>query len=172
MNDQATSTNSPRDGSPSIDVTRDIALKDTGSKMVVTMADCCGKNANNLNLPDDILTGIRVLSYDHAIKVAIKFKTHREKGFYKDLATSAVCPTPTCPSATSHTHRGHARLVDGVVQLGTERGAPAPGYHVVKPGRDERIVTLCLQNLVKLWSCERNPTAFDFLYAQYETYHA
>ncbi|KAK7429042.1 hypothetical protein QQZ08_004449 [Neonectria magnoliae] len=139
MSHQDTSTNTHRDGSPSIDVTCNIALKDTGSEMIVTTTGGCGKIAINKQLPQGPDEVGSVSSTDLPI-------------------TNVVYP--------SCTRRGHARLVDGVVQLGTERGAPVPDYEVVKSGRDEHIVTL--QNLVKQRSCERNPPAFDFLY---KTHH-
>ena len=47
-----------------------------------------------------------------------------------------------------------------------------PDYTIVKPTRDDPIVTLCLQNLVKLWQPKLPQLNFEDLYNMYETHHA
>ncbi|KAL6400898.1 L-amino acid oxidase [Ilyonectria robusta] len=146
------------------------------------MAPLQRMDLQGLNLPKEILTGIRALSYDRATKVAIKFKTRWWKGFYQkpgqfggvsssDLPISNV----VYPSWDDGDDTAAVLMVSySWAQDATRMGALVPEYKEGErePKKDDEIVRVCLENLVKLWSNEENPPSLEFLNEQYITHHA
>ena len=131
-----------------------------------------------LGLPDKILTGIRTLSYDRSTKVAIRFSrpwwnpdsTKIYGGISRsDLPISNV----VYPSWNDGATNSAVLMVSySWAQDAARMASLVPDYTIVKPTREDPIVTLCLQNLVKLWQSELPQLKFEDLYNMYETHHA
>ncbi|KAF7554779.1 hypothetical protein G7Z17_g2679 [Cylindrodendrum hubeiense] len=146
------------------------------------MAPLQRMDLQGLDLPKDILTGIRALSYDRATKVAIKFKTRWWKGFYKNPAdfggvsgSDLPISNVVYPSWNDGDETSAVLMVSySWAQDATRMGSLVPDYNLPenKPKKEDQIVKLCLQNLVKLWSAEANPPSLEFLDEQYVTHHA
>ncbi len=131
-----------------------------------------------LGLPDNILTGIRSLSYDRSTKVAIRFSkpwwnpgsTAVYGGYSRsDLPISNVI----YPSWNDGPDSSAVLMVSySWAQDAARMASLVPDYTIVKPTRDDPIVTLCLQNLVKLWQPQLPQLTFEDLYNMYEAHHA
>jgi monoamine oxidase len=206
--------NWPEPEHPAIKVTLNtpvVAMSDIGSQINVTTTDPQTKKAKTtayemvfnttamaplqrmdiqgLNLPENILTGIRTLSYDRATKVAIRFRTRWWSSFYvfpgeyggvssTDLPISNV----VYPSWDDGDENPAVLMVSySWAQDATRMGALVPDYTrvtpnrdepFVRPNRDEPVVTVCLNALVKLFAAQPNAPSFDDLYHQYQTHHA
>ncbi|KAF4465351.1 L-amino acid oxidase [Fusarium albosuccineum] len=151
------------------------------------MAPLQRMDIEGLDLNKKILTGIRGLSYDRSCKVAIKFKTpwwnrmypKPEVGIEKtyggvsstDLPISNVVYPSWCDGEETST----VLMVSySWAQDATRMGSLIPKYSKQNPPHvDEPLVTLCLQNLAKLWSEQGpDPPTFEFLREQYITHHA
>lgn len=142
------------------------------------MAPLQQMDLQGLGLPDHILTGIRSLSYDHATKVVIRFSKpwwnpvpHTVYGGVSqtDLPISNV----VYPSWDDGPDNPAVLMVSySWAQDATRMASLVPDYTLVPPSKDDTIVTLCLQNLVKLWSGQPNPPTFEDLYGMYMTHHA
>lgn len=133
---------------------------------------------SRLGLPDDILTGIRTLSYDRATKVAIKFSRPWWRDYLKseggvsstDLPISKIVyPSWTeddknaCVLLASYSWAQDATRMGALFQNSKSGAGPEskpedepgdkPGK---KPGKkpkcEEEVVTLCLENLAQVWS--------------------
>ncbi|KAH7145710.1 L-amino acid oxidase [Dactylonectria estremocensis] len=135
------------------------------------MAPLQRMDLQGLDLPHPVLTGIRALSYDRATKVAIKFKTRWWRGFYQNRSQSGGVSSSDLPvsnvvypSWNDDEYDEEGNIVKEVpavlmvsyswAQDATRMGALVPDYTEVKPTKDDEIVKLCIQNLVKLWSSE------------------
>ncbi|KAH6688323.1 L-amino acid oxidase [Plectosphaerella plurivora] len=138
-------------------------------------------NLAGLDLPDDVLTGIRALSYDRATKVAIKFKTRWWKDLYRgndrwggvsgsDLPISNV----VYPSWDDGEDNANVLMVSySWAQDATRMGSLVPDYTKTAPQKSDPIVALCLQNLVKLWANQgSDPPSFEQLMDDYVSHHA
>lgn len=190
------STSWPAAGSAAINVTTQspvVALSNdtTTSKISVTVA---GKRAveydmvfnttalgplqqmdlEGLALPDNVLTGIRSLSYDRATKVAIRFSSPWWKvngvvlkgGISQsDLSISNV----VYPSWDVDENSAVLMVSYSWAQDATRMASLVPDYNLVPPTKDDQLITLCLKNLAKLWS---NSPSYDDLYGMYVSHHA
>ncbi|KAM5356605.1 hypothetical protein ACJ41O_003251 [Fusarium nematophilum] len=139
-----------------------------------------------LKLPNEILTGIRALAYDRSCKVAIKFKTPwwnkmypkpkpGEKKIYGGVSsTDLPISNVVYPSWNDGEDKPAVLMVSYTwAQDATRIGSLIPKYDKNnQPHLDEPLVTLCLQNLAKLWEQEPEAPSFDFLRGQYVTHHA
>jgi monoamine oxidase len=179
-------------------------LKYNGDSISVTWTDSSGQNPNTqsyesvfttttlgcleridiqgLSLGDDLLTGIRALSYDRATKVAIKFTdpwwTNRipEGGISSsDLPISNVVYPSWNDGASNH---AVLMISYSWAQDATRMGSLVQQSEASEtqwqPNAEDPIVTLCLQNLVKLWAGrypEDNIT-FEYLKGKYVNHHA
>ncbi|KAM0335647.1 hypothetical protein ACHAQA_000696 [Verticillium albo-atrum] len=144
------------------------------------MAPLQRMDIEGLNLDDEILTGIRALSYDRATKVAIKFKTRWWSSFYKgsdiyggvsssDLPISNV----VYPSWDDGKDSPNVLMVSySWAQDATRMAALVPDYTKVAPQKTDAIVTVCIQGLVKLWAGQPNAPSFDTLMGDYMAHHA
>jgi monoamine oxidase len=135
-----------------------------------------------LSLPDDILTGIRALSYDRATKVAIKFKspwwTNR---IPMGGVSSSDLPIRNVvyPSWNDGANNDAVLMISYAwAQDATRMGSLVRQAEDLEsqwqPNVDDPIVALCLENLVKLWAGrypEDNITV-DQLRGMYVNHHA
>lgn len=146
---------------------------------------------SGLSLPSTVLDAIRSLSYDRATKVAIKFKQAWWKTVY-DISggiSSSDLPISNVVYPSWDVGDGPAVLMVSYswAQDATRMGSMVSDYTVpgVKRGKDDAIVTLCLNNLVQLFNDVKTvdgqrPITFDTLYGLLEddetdpfgTYHA
>lgn len=167
-----------RDGETGKDITKDYEMVFN----TTAMAPLQRMDLQGLDLPKEILTGIRALSYDRATKVAIKFKTRWWKGFYKNTGlfggvSSSDLPISNVvyPSWNDGDDTAAVLMVSySWAQDATRMGALVPEYKKGErePKKEDEIVRVCLENLVKLWSNEENPPSLEFLNEQYITHHA
>jgi len=146
---------------------------------------------SDLNLPDVVLDAIRSLSYDRATKVAIKFKQAWWKTVYNISGgiSKSDLPISNVVYPSWGVGEGPAVLMVSYswAQDATRMGSMVGDYSVpaVKRGKDDAIVTLCLKNLVQLFSGiapvdKQEPITFESLYGLLEddpadpfgTYHA
>jgi monoamine oxidase len=204
------SANWPAQGSPQMSVTCQtpvIAMIDDGTTIGVVTTDQSGQNPTQktynmvfnttsmaalqridlqgLNLDDDILTGIRALSYDRATKVAIKFKTRWWYPFYQgsdkyggvstsDLPISNI----VYPSWDDGNDQAAVLMVSySWAQDAARMAALVPNYTAAAPPqKTDAIVALCFENLVKLWASQQaaggQQVTTAFLYDQYLSHHA
>ena len=194
------STSWPASGSVAIKVATEspvvaLANNDTSRKISVTVANkplveydmvfnttAMGPfqrmDIQNLGLPDDILTGIRTLSYDRATKVAIRFTKpwwHLVKDtIYGDISRSDLpISNVVYPSWNDGPDKPAVLMVSySWAQDATRMASLVPDYNRVAPSKNDPIVTLCLQNLVTLWSGQPNAPTFKDLSDMYMTHHA
>ncbi|KAL8791143.1 MAG: hypothetical protein Q9195_006040 [Heterodermia aff. obscurata] len=131
-----------------------------------------------LGLPDNILTGIRSLSYDRATKVAIRFSkpwwNPNSTLVYGGVSSSDLpISNVVYPSWNDGEDNPAVLMVSYAwAQDATRMASLVPDYTIVQPSKTDPIVTLCLQDLVKLWQSEPDPPTFEDLYDMYETHHA
>ena len=147
------------------------------------MAPLQQMDLEGLELPDQILTGIQSLSYDRAAKVAIKFSVPWWNVIYggngewptggasgSDLPIRSV----VYPSWFDGQETPAVLMVSySWAQDATRMAALIPDYDLVSPEKNDLIVKLCLQNLVKLWAGSPflNPS-YEFLASKYVAHHA
>ncbi|KAJ3528979.1 hypothetical protein NM208_g9962 [Fusarium decemcellulare] len=148
------------------------------------MAPLQRMDIQGLNLDKKILTGIRGLSYDRSCKVAIKFKTRwwgrmyplpgvGRKSYGGVSSTDLPISNVVYPSWDDKKAPAVLMVSYSWAQDATRMGALIPEYSEKNPPHvDEPLVTLCLQNLAKLWSGAPDPPTFEFLKEQYITHHA
>jgi len=113
---------------------------------------------SRLYLPDEILTGIRTLSYDRATKVAIKFS----RPWWRDYLTSegGVSSTDLPISKVVYPSwsedKGNACVLLASYSWAQDATRMGALFNNSKPGdrpkSEEEIVTLCLENLAQIWS--------------------
>lgn len=130
-----------------------------------------------LGLPDQILTGIRTLSYDRATKVAIRFTkpwwNPVPEAIYGGISTSDLpISNIVYPSWNDGPNNPAVLMVSYSWAQDATRMASLVSNANAAPSKDDPIVTLCLQNLVKLWSGQPNPPSFNDLSDMYMTHHA
>lgn len=131
-----------------------------------------------LGLPDNILTGIRSLSYDRSTKVAIRFSrpwwNPNSTEIYGGVSPSDLpISNVVYPSWNDGPTKSAVLMVSYTwAQDATRMASLVPDYTLVKPTKDDPIVTLCLQNLVKLWQPKLPQVTFEYLYGMYEAHHA
>lgn len=134
-----------------------------------------------LGLADNILTAIRSLSYDRATKVAIRFKTPwwadvlATKGQPYGGVSNSDLPISNVvyPSWNDGPNNEAVLMVSYAwAQDATRMASLVPDYTLVKPTKNDPIVTLCFNNLVKLWAGQIDAPDFDYLYDNYVSHHA
>lgn len=139
-----------------------------------------------LHLPDKILTGIRSLSYDRATKVAIKFASPWWTLVGGVSSTDLPISNVVYPSWNDGPDKPAVLMVSySWAQDATRMGALVPDYNPKTgptPSRDDEVVSVCLNALVKLFSKADPKTiastvpetgiTLDFLRSQYVTHHA
>ncbi|KAK3942457.1 hypothetical protein QBC46DRAFT_283661 [Diplogelasinospora grovesii] len=205
MRGKLASTSWPNPGSPAINVTLNrpvAAMTDQGTTIGITSTDSQGKNPTTekytmvfnttamaplqrmdiegLQLPDEILTGIRALSYDRATKVAIKFATPWWDGLYPPVGGVSSSDLPISnvvyPSWDDGPDKPAVLMVSySWAQDATRMGAMVPDNYSdpsSPPTRDDPIVALCLQNLVKLFAGSTPAITLEYLYDCYRGHHA
>lgn len=122
---------------------------------------------SNLNLPPEIHTGIRALSYDRATKVVIKFaypwwNEVLHKPIYGGVSTSDLpISNVVYPSWNDGPDKPAVLMVSySWAQDATRMGALVQDYTLVKPKKSDEILELCIQNLAQLWAnTDPKPTA-------------
>ncbi|KAK1756623.1 hypothetical protein QBC47DRAFT_401525 [Echria macrotheca] len=127
---------------------------------------------SGLNLPNNILDGIRSLSYDRATKVAIKFTEAWWTTKYNIVGGVSSSDLPISnvvyPSWTDNDGTTPAVLMVSYswAQDATRMGSMVADYTV--PGvvrtRDDPLVTLCLNDLVQLFKYSTPALTFQELY--------
>ncbi|KAJ4403097.1 hypothetical protein N0V85_005169 [Neurospora sp. IMI 360204] len=133
-----------------------------------------------LHLPDKILTGIRSLSYDRATKVAIKFASPWWTLVGGVSSTDLPISNVVYPSWNDGPDKPAVLMVSySWAQDATRMGALVPDYTKTNPSKDDEVVSVCLNALVKLFSkadpkttTVPMPITLDFLRSQYVTHHA
>ncbi|KAK3499480.1 FAD/NAD(P)-binding domain-containing protein [Neurospora hispaniola] len=135
-----------------------------------------------LHLPDKILTGIRSLSYDRATKVAIKFASPWWTLVGGVSSTDLPISKVVYPSWNDGPDKPAVLMVSySWAQDATRMGALVPDYTKTPPSKDDEVVSVCLNALVKLFSKADpktmaanvpKPITLDFLRSQYVTHHA
>ncbi len=136
-------------------------------------------NLDGLGLPDNILTGIRSLSYDRATKVAIKFKTPwwQPSSFPPTMIYGGISGSDlpisnvVYPSCNDGPNNPAVLMVSYSWAQDATRMASLV-HNTAPPQKDDPIVTLCLKNLVTLWGDRPDSPSFEFLSDQYMTHHA
>lgn len=116
------------------------------------MAPLQQMNLEGLNLPAEILTGIRTLSYDRATKVVIKFKTpwwfkNVDKSIiYGRISTNDLpISNVVYPSWNDGPDSPAVLMVSySWAQDVTRMGSLVQDYTVVKPTVDDPILKLCI----------------------------
>ena len=131
-----------------------------------------------LRLPDKVLTGIRSLSYDRATKVAIRFSKQwwnpNSTEIYGGISSSDLpISNVVYPSWNDGEDKPAVLMVSYSWSQDASRMASlVPDYTKVQPNINDSIVTLCLQDLVKLWQYQPYAPTFKELRSMYETHHA
>ena len=131
-----------------------------------------------LGLPNQILTDIRSLSYDRATKVAIRFSkpwwNPNSKEIYGGISSSDLPISNVVYPSWNDGEENPAVLMVSYswAQDATRMASLVPDYTKVRPNINDPLVTLCLQDLVKLWQYQPNPPSFEELHCLYETHHA
>ncbi|KAK4164370.1 hypothetical protein QBC43DRAFT_370029 [Cladorrhinum sp. PSN259] len=149
-------------------VTYDIVFNTTA------MAPLQQINLGGLNLPDEILTGIRTLSYDRATKVAIKFKSpwwfkNNDKSIIWGGVSKSDLPISNVvyPSWNDGPDSPAVLMVSySWAQGATRMGSLVQDYTLVKPSLNDPILKLCIQNLATLWEETELKPSVDFLMSQ------
>ncbi|MCJ1360485.1 MAG: hypothetical protein MMC33_010490 [Icmadophila ericetorum] len=101
---------------------------------------------SDLGLEEDILTGIRALSFDRATKAVIKFDKPWWAKFNIPNGGVSQSDLPINKPAVLMVSYSWA-------QGATHIGAFVPAYSKANPPKkDDAVLTLCLKNLAKLWS--------------------
>ena len=127
-------------------------------------------NLQGLGLPDKVLTGIRSLSYDRATKVAIRFSKQwwnpNSTKIYEGVSSSDLpISNIVYPSWNDDEDNPAVLMVSySWAQDATRMASLVPDYTIVQPTINDPIVTLCLQDLVKLWQHQPNPPIFENLH--------
>ena len=140
---------------------------------------------SGLKLDDDTLTMIRCLSYDRASKVAIKFsknwwtpllKTKSGGSYVYGGVSSSDLPISNVvyPSWNDGDEQDTVLMISYAwAQDATRMGALIPDYSDQNPPqKTDQVVTLCLQNLAKLWENTSGAPSFDQLLGMYVSHHA
>ncbi|KAM0283393.1 hypothetical protein ACHAQH_002516 [Verticillium albo-atrum] len=129
------------------------------------MAPLQRMDIQGLGLDDEILTGIRALSYDRATKGNDKYGGVSQS----DLPISNI----VYPSWDDCADSPNVLMVSYAwAQDASRMAALVPDYTKVAPQQTDTIVTVCLQGLVKLWASQPNPPSFDDLWNDYAAHHA
>ncbi|KAK0702642.1 hypothetical protein B0H67DRAFT_687835 [Lasiosphaeris hirsuta] len=125
---------------------------------------------SGLNLPNNVLDGIRSLSYDRATKVAIKFTEAWWTTKYNIIGgvSSSDLPISNVVYPSWNDGDGPAVLMVSYswAQDATRMGSMVADYNVpgVTRTRDDPLVTLCLNDLVQLFKSSTPPLQFSDLY--------
>jgi hypothetical protein len=199
MQNHLLSTSWPAESATPVKVTLNtpvVGMSDSGDGIIVTTNDGSQKydmvfnttamgplqqmDLEGLQLPHPILTGIRALGYDRATKVVIRFSkpwwylNPDETKIYGGVSSSDLPISNVVYPSWNDGPDAPATLMVSYAwaQDATRIGSLIPDYSVVTPTRDDPIVTLCLENLVKLWSGQPNPPTFQQLYDSYVSHHA
>lgn len=141
------------------------------------MAPLQQMDLEGLNLADDILTGIRSLSYDRATKVAIKFIRpwwNSDTEIFGGVSGSDLpIRSVVYPSWFDGEETPAVLMVSySWSQDATRMASLIPDYDTVNPSRNDPLVKLCLHNLVKLWAKEPNAPTYEMLAGNYVAHHA
>ncbi|KAK3374262.1 hypothetical protein B0T24DRAFT_679621 [Lasiosphaeria ovina] len=141
------------------------------------MAPLQRMDIEGLKLPDNVLTAIRMLSYDRATKVAIKFKSPWWKIFGCVSSTDLPMSNVVYPSWDDGPDAPAVLMVSySWAQDATRMGALVPPYGPgqTQPHIDEPVVATCLAGLVKLFAGRKETPhiTLEFLRSQYVTHHA
>jgi monoamine oxidase len=125
---------------------------------------------SGLNLPNNVLDGIRSLGYDRATKVAIKFTEPWWTTKYKIIGGVSSSDLPISNVVYPSWNDGDGPAVLMVcyswAQDATRMGSMVADYNVpgVTRTRDDPLVTLCLNDLVQLFKASTPPLQFSDLY--------
>ena len=136
-----------------------------------------------LKLPDEILTGIRSLSYDRATKVAIKFASPWWTLIGGVSSTDLPISNVVYPSWNDGPDKPAVLMVSySWAQDATRMGALVPDYTKTSPSKDDEVVSVCLNALVKLFAkadpktisphVPEHSITLEFLQKQYVAHHA
>ena len=131
-----------------------------------------------LGLPDKTLTAIRSLSYDRATKVAIRFSkpwwNPKSKDIYGGISSTDLPISKVVYPSWNDGEENPAVLMVSYswAQDATRMASLVPDCTKVTPSKNDPIVTLCLQDLAKLWQHQPNPPTCEQLSGMYETHHA
>ncbi|KAK3368356.1 L-amino acid oxidase [Podospora didyma] len=179
----------PKTGGPSIDVTLSTPVlamsltPDGESIQVTTGGKALSTNSydmvfnttalgplqhmdlSGLHLGRDILDGIRVLSYDRATKVAVKFNTRCDLPLGYTVYRSWDDGDGTNVLIVSYTWAQDAARMAALVPDYTNPSTPAPKF-------TDPIAALCLEGLVKLWQGKKGAPTLSELQGYYATHHA
>ncbi|KAF4637353.1 hypothetical protein G7Y89_g709 [Cudoniella acicularis] len=137
------------------------------------MAPLQQMNLQGLGLPNNILTGIRSLSYDRATKVAIRFTKPWWKLYGGVSRSDLPISNVVYPSWDDGPDTPAVLMVSySWAQDATRMGSLVPDYTLVPPSINDPIVALCLQNLVTLWQNQPQKPSLKDLYSMYMTHHA
>jgi len=138
------------------------------------MAPLQRMDLSKLSLPNNVLDGIRSLSYDRATKVAIKFTSPWWTTKYNIIGGVSSSDLPISnvvyPSWNDGPNHPAVLMVSySWAQDATRMGAMVSDYNPVmgipvKRTRDDPLVTLCLNNLVQLFKSSNPPLTFEELY--------
>jgi len=137
----------------------------------------------DLGLSDDVLTGIRTLSYDRATKVAIRFTRPwwhplqpGPSTVYGGISTSDLPISNVVYPSWNDGEDKHATLIVSYSwsQDATRMASLVPDYSQPdrQPKKEDAIVTLCLNNLVTLWKDQPYRPSFKDLSDMYVGHHA
>jgi monoamine oxidase len=133
-----------------------------------------------LGLSDDILTGIRALSYDRATKVCIKFNSPwwNVLGTPKDPFVGGVSSTDLPISNVVYPSWNDAgsnilMISYAWAQDATRMTSLIKDYNgKTQLNKDDPLVVLCLKNLATLWAKVENAPTYEQLRDMYQSHHA
>lgn len=144
-----------------------------------TMGCLYQMDISGCNLDDKTYTSIRALSYDRSCKVAIVFT----KPWWAEIGdiqegggSSTDMPVRTVVYPSWNDGPDHEAVLLASYtwsQDATRMGALIPDYpEGIKPSRDDPVLQLVLENLVKLWSIKPGGPSLEDLNKWYVTHHA